>query len=1225
MDSGTLVAERFRIVRLAGQGGFGKVYRALDTSSSRDVALKVFAREQTDFARFEREVEVLAGLHHRHVVAYVAHGVTGEGAPYLAMDWLEGTDLARRLEQGPLPMADALTVVLRAAQGLAAAHEQGIVHRDVKPSNLFLVGDRADEVRVIDFGVARARESAFSRLTATGAVLGTPSYMAPEQARGARDITPRADVFALGTVLFECLIGAPAFDGPSPHAILAKILSGSLPRVADRRSDLPAVIDVLLARMLAHEPEERLADGIAAAAAISSVLAEGAHIGGPLTPIPQRPVRAHTTVLARGVDVRDRDEVAALAAELGGEAHAIEETLVASFSARAPADAARRAAQFAVALRQQRANVALAIVTLRRDTIAGPQAIDAELAQRQMTLEGSAIVVDAGTARHLSSEYELVEDGAQFRLRGIARVRSTAPQTSLRGRARELAALDGAFTALLEDRCASLVLVLGDQGSGKSALVDQAARRYAEHGSRPRILRARGDRPTSTSPFSIAAQLVRARVEAPVTREALHAQLVADGLGDVDVAFACELAGFHGEALELAAARRDPLIMADAYRAAWLGFLEAQLASAPVVAIIDDLQLVDPASLHLLTVALEQLADSPLLIVASARADEAVAALGVLDKRATERIAIRPLRDHLARELVYDIAPDADEKLVAGIVERAGGNPLYLTELARVATARTPPASVLAAIESRIAQLESGVQRVLRAASVFGIAFPEAGVAALLASETRPTAALDTARRERLIVPSHGEWRFASSLVQEAAYEALAIDERHAAHGAVARWLQGRGPSDPSLVAWHFERAEDTDAALAAYTAAARLALDGRDVERALALASRGLACNPKDAALARLLTIRAEAAFAGNDPNEGKRAAEAAMAAAKAGSVEWLTAAGLLVTAAGQLGDNDAVQALAERVLREPHDVRGAGLRDVCLLRAASQLFAAGRHAIARELADERRATTDMLARAWLARLDSAFAVIADDYDAGIATSRESLRRFAAAGDVRGACQARIFVASFHVFVGELEAAESELDVADAIARRTGADYFARWANYTRGKILALGGEPATARDHLERVRAALSASPRIVAGTHIFGGLAALRVKDYAWAEREARDALAAHVAPSTRAQSLAILARALAGCGRADESLAAAEQAGALLREQGRVEENEGVIHVALVEALHAAGHHEAARDAAAAAAARLHAIAARIASPARRESYLQRIESHARTLQLAEQLA
>src|SRR5215470_1349776 len=170
------------------------VFRARDLQSGRPVAVKILHAGEAD--RFAREAALLAELADAQIVAYVAHGLTGAGAPYLAMEWLEGETVAERLASRRLTLAEGLAVVGAAARGLASAHRRGVVHRDLKPSNLFLRGGRLDDVVLLDLGIARPGGDA-TALTRTGAILGTPSYMAPEQAQGAAGVGPTADVFAL--------------------------------------------------------------------------------------------------------------------------------------------------------------------------------------------------------------------------------------------------------------------------------------------------------------------------------------------------------------------------------------------------------------------------------------------------------------------------------------------------------------------------------------------------------------------------------------------------------------------------------------------------------------------------------------------------------------------------------------------------------------------------------------------------------------------------------------------------------------------------------------------------------------------------------------------------------------------------------------------------------------------------------------------------------------------
>ncbi|MEJ7728421.1 MAG: protein kinase [Polyangiaceae bacterium] len=251
-----LIGDRFEVIAEAGSGGMGTVYHARDRVTGNEVAVKVLASRAADPARFARETNILARLSHPHVVGYVAHGELAEGEPYLAMDWLSGETLRSRLARSALTAEQSLRLAARVADGLAAAHAAGVIHRDLKPSNLFLEGGDPARVKVIDFGVARFFD-AHDKLTETGQVLGTPGYMAPEQARGMRELDARADLFALGCVLYRCLTSKPAFDGPDVMSVLAKLVLHAPPRPSADVPGLSPEIDELVARLLAKEPDAR--------------------------------------------------------------------------------------------------------------------------------------------------------------------------------------------------------------------------------------------------------------------------------------------------------------------------------------------------------------------------------------------------------------------------------------------------------------------------------------------------------------------------------------------------------------------------------------------------------------------------------------------------------------------------------------------------------------------------------------------------------------------------------------------------------------------------------------------------------------------------------------------------------------------------------------------------------------------------------------------------------
>src|SRR4051812_31795544 len=249
----------------------GTVYRARDLTDGAIVAIKILTgREIREAERFDLEAAILADLTHPAIVRYIAHGVAEKGDHYIAMEWLEGEDLAGRLERKAVSVREAVALGRRAAEALAYAHTRGIVHRDIKPENLFLPGRAIARLKVLDFGIARLTRGG-RKLTLTGSVIGTPGYMAPELVRGVRDIKPGADVFSLGCVLFQCLTGRPVFEAEEATALLAKILLQDAPRARDFAPGLPAELDDVVAGMLAKDPAKRLVDARAVIAALELV------------------------------------------------------------------------------------------------------------------------------------------------------------------------------------------------------------------------------------------------------------------------------------------------------------------------------------------------------------------------------------------------------------------------------------------------------------------------------------------------------------------------------------------------------------------------------------------------------------------------------------------------------------------------------------------------------------------------------------------------------------------------------------------------------------------------------------------------------------------------------------------------------------------------------------------------------------------------------------------
>jgi len=253
---GTLVAGRFRIQAVLGVGGMGVVYRATDEALHVPVALKVLRPELASrpdaFERFRQELLLARQVSSPHVVR-IHDLAQHEGRWLISMDFVEGESLDRRLDRdGTLSVDEALRIAADIARGLSAAHDKGVVHRDLKPANVLLDGQGAAYIG--DFGVARSL--AGTGMTATGAVVGTPEYLSPEQARGVQ-VDARSDLYALGLILYEMLVGTPPFSGGTSAEILAQRLVRTPDPVSRKRPGVPAWVVRLVDRLVRTQPSHR--------------------------------------------------------------------------------------------------------------------------------------------------------------------------------------------------------------------------------------------------------------------------------------------------------------------------------------------------------------------------------------------------------------------------------------------------------------------------------------------------------------------------------------------------------------------------------------------------------------------------------------------------------------------------------------------------------------------------------------------------------------------------------------------------------------------------------------------------------------------------------------------------------------------------------------------------------------------------------------------------------
>ena len=302
-EVGQVLAGRYRLVELLGQGGMATIFRAHDAQLGRDVAVKVlrseYGRDPAFVARFRQEAQSAAALNHPNVVNVFDYGMES-GDPYIVMELVDGGDLASIIrERGPLEPVAAARIAQQIFEALDAAHARGIIHRDIKPTNVLLT--RGGRVKVADFGIARAFSEA--QLTMPGTTLGSVHYFSPEQARGEM-VTSASDVYSAGLVLFEMLTGRRAWTGDSAGAVAVARLAGDPPAPSSMRSGIPQILDIAVRRALARTPADRPTAGDMAALL-------GRYIADPqgaVPPPPRPPIVAATgaaaaTVAADGASI----------------------------------------------------------------------------------------------------------------------------------------------------------------------------------------------------------------------------------------------------------------------------------------------------------------------------------------------------------------------------------------------------------------------------------------------------------------------------------------------------------------------------------------------------------------------------------------------------------------------------------------------------------------------------------------------------------------------------------------------------------------------------------------------------------------------------------------------------------------------------------------------------------------------------------------------------------
>ncbi len=804
--------DRFDIEKSVGEGGMGTVYRAIDRQSGMPVALKVALSDDENYRRRALvEAGALASLDHPAIVRLVASGIAPDGHAYLAMEWLDGEDLGARLRRGMLSLGDMVTLGVRVAEGLAAAHAVNIVHRDLKPSNIFLPGGDVSRAKLVDFGIARMGQR---RMTQTGALLGTPGYMAPEQARGEGDVGPAVDMFALGTVLFECLAGRPAFVGEHAIAILAKVLFDEPPSLSNLRPDLPVAIVQFIGRMFIKTPAQRptaretadtlrgllpsLAHTIGAVpdGAWANTIG-GAPENGQTHELPLSSEQRLVCVLVvrpRGLAASHKDEsndepapsvlpnesdpierLRAIVAPLGGRAERLlDGTLIASWTGSGiPRDLAARAARAALLARERLPGNALALgsgLAAANSLFRFGAALD-RAAAAVGNANGSSVFIDDVTAGLLDDRFTVEQSPVGYQLVGRrslddGQARRVAGRASpCVGRERELRMLGDLLDECIDAPRACVAVVTAPPGIGKSRLCQEMLRvvRLREDVD---VWSAEADEFGGGSPFALVGAAVQCAIGVkPIdSMEERRRKLTTRVARHVPEKERARVAALLGEIAAapfptsahplLASARHDPSVMAEQVRRAFIDLLTAETEHHTVLLVFEDLHWGDPPSLKLVTAALTALRDRPLMLLGFARPEASQVFSELWSLREMQEIRLSGLTKRAAAKLAQHALPNADAALVQRLVERADGNALYLEELVRAAASGRGddlPETVAAMVQARLGELPAEERRILRAASVFGGAFWYGAINAILGAGTNRSSPIATSMFDSLV------------------------------------------------------------------------------------------------------------------------------------------------------------------------------------------------------------------------------------------------------------------------------------------------------------------------------------------------------------------------------------------------------------------------------------------------------------------------------------------
>jgi tetratricopeptide (TPR) repeat protein len=905
---GGVLAGRYELRARLGRGATKEVYLAYDPQLDREVALAIVVGAGDDVARARvaREAQVTGRLgDHPNIITVYDSGVL-DGVPYLVMRAMSGGSVADLLARERPPLERTIRLGREVALALAHAHAHGVVHRDVKPDNVWLAADGSAALG--DFGIAHRVGS--DRLTAEGMVLGTVRYLSPEQIRGV-DVGPASDLYALGVTLYELVTGRAPFVADDPMQVLTQHLTTAPVAPSEHDPRVPPALERLILELLAKLPQQRPTSAADVAVALAGMAPGGDAASATRvapTVVGLRPTqsRRFVSVLAAGADIDDPEALhsvferasAAIERHGGTIERYLGDALVGFFGLDGShGDDTLRAARAALELCDEAPQLRLGIEAGELFLGSGPRGAvatgSAIKSAGKLAEQASAgeILLGERARRTIARDASIdAKTGRLLELRTEQPALLRASETPFVGRGPQLDELRAAFARARDERTCRLVTVAGAPGIGKSRL----AREFlAEVRADATVLAGRCLAYGEGTTYRALADIVRGL--GGDTRRRIEQLLAGDELAFRGVLGAIGLSDAAAQAEETSWGMRR--------------LLEQLARERPLVVAVEDIHWAEPALLELLDHLVALSSGSPILLVCLTRPE-------LLESR-PEWAAPQPNRSMIvldaldgaqARELAQRLGAG---ELAGPIADRAEGNPLFVEQLVAVDAGHDGelPASIHSVLATRIDALEAGERIVLQRAAVEGRTFHAGALRSLLPEHERGavSAFLVALARKGLIgadrseFPGQDAFRFTHALIREAAYGAVPKLLRAELHAGVARWLDERAADE--IVGFHLERAcllrrelgeaNERERALgvraaARLEAAARTALARGDAAAGSALLERAVAVvGPDAAARGALLPALGASLFEAKRPTDATRVLDEAIAQAPAPGLE--------------------------------------------------------------------------------------------------------------------------------------------------------------------------------------------------------------------------------------------------------------------------------------------------------------------------------------------------